>query len=224
VILRLFSSAPSPTGSTSTRCRSPGSRKSAKLSLAWLTLIGAAIGHTVAFALHARRVSCIALPETAQLWIHRFNHALISGVGPAGRVVRLFKLCPAQSHAHHAPALEINLAWLYASSVVGGILIAVLRAFANDDLAAAARRAPALTGIHSCCLRTVAIVFAVLILLSMPIVFCARRRRHRRGCWIGGLPDAAAFPRRWCPARRAGVLLAIPAFVFRRQSDGTLRP
>src|SRR5881296_996500 len=51
-----------------------------ELSLAWLTLIGAAIGiqsrshFTLTIFVHR-------LPETAQLWVHRFNHALISGVG-----------------------------------------------------------------------------------------------------------------------------------------------
>src|SRR5216110_2423482 len=51
-----------------------------ELSLAWLTLIGAAIG------IHSRShftltVFVHRLPEAAQLWIHRFNHALITGVG-----------------------------------------------------------------------------------------------------------------------------------------------
>src|SRR3981081_4272698 len=51
-----------------------------ELSLAGLTLIGAAIGiqsrshFTLAVFVHR-------LPESAQLWIHRFNHALIAGFG-----------------------------------------------------------------------------------------------------------------------------------------------
>src|SRR5881396_3397060 len=51
-----------------------------ELSLAWLTLIGAAIGiqsrshFTLTVFVHR-------LPRAAQLWIHRFNHALITGVG-----------------------------------------------------------------------------------------------------------------------------------------------
>src|ERR1700736_88442 len=51
-----------------------------EMSLAWLTLLGAAIGiqtrahFTLAVFVHR-------LPQTAQLWIHRFNHALIVGVG-----------------------------------------------------------------------------------------------------------------------------------------------
>jgi TRAP-type C4-dicarboxylate transport system permease small subunit len=63
------------------------------------------------------------LPLTAQLWIHRFNHALISGVGLLAAWYG-FKLC-LLNRTLTTPGLEINLAWLYASSVVGGILIAV---------------------------------------------------------------------------------------------------
>jgi TRAP-type C4-dicarboxylate transport system permease small subunit len=63
------------------------------------------------------------LPEAAQLWIHRFNHALIVGVG---LLVAWYgwKLC-VLNRALKTPGLEISLAWLYASAVVGGILIAV---------------------------------------------------------------------------------------------------
>jgi TRAP-type C4-dicarboxylate transport system permease small subunit len=63
------------------------------------------------------------LPETAQLWIHRFNHALITAVGLLAAWYGL-KLC-LLNRTLTTPGLEINLAWLYASSVVGGILIAV---------------------------------------------------------------------------------------------------
>jgi len=93
-----------------------------ELSLAWLTLIGAAIGiqsrshFTLAVFTHR-------LPETIQLWIHRFNHALIAGVGVLAAWYG-FKLC-LLNRTLTTPGLEINLAWLYASSVVGGILIAV---------------------------------------------------------------------------------------------------
>src|ERR1700719_458129 len=51
-----------------------------EMSLGWLTLIGAAIGirtrshFTLAVFVHR-------LPQAAQLWIHRFNHALIIGIG-----------------------------------------------------------------------------------------------------------------------------------------------
>src|SRR3979411_1250880 len=93
-----------------------------EMSLAWLTLIGAAIGiqtrshFTLALFVHR-------LPETARLWIHRFNHALIVGIGVLAAWYG-YKLC-LLNRTLTTPGLEINLAWLYASSVVGGILIAV---------------------------------------------------------------------------------------------------
>lgn len=93
-----------------------------ELSLAWLTLIGAAIGvqsrshFTLAVFVHR-------LPQAAQVWIHRFNHALIVGFGGLAAWYG-FKLC-LLNRTITTPGLEINLAWLYASCVVGGILIAV---------------------------------------------------------------------------------------------------
>jgi TRAP-type C4-dicarboxylate transport system permease small subunit len=92
-----------------------------ELSLAWLTLIGAAIGirSRTHFSLS---VFVHRLPEAAQLWIGRFNHALIAGVGLLVAWYG-FKLC-LLNRALTTPGLQINLAWLYASSVVGGLLIA----------------------------------------------------------------------------------------------------
>ena len=93
-----------------------------ELSLAWLTLIGAAIG--IQSRSHfALSVFVHRLPEATQLWIHRFNHALIVSVGLLVAWYG-FKLC-LLNRTLTTPGLEINLAWLYASSVVGGILIAV---------------------------------------------------------------------------------------------------
>jgi TRAP-type C4-dicarboxylate transport system permease small subunit len=93
-----------------------------ELSLAWLTLIGAAIGiqsrSHFALAVFVHR-----LPEATQPWIHRFNHALIVGVGLLVAWFG-FKLC-LLNRTLATPGLEINLAWLYASSVAGGILIAI---------------------------------------------------------------------------------------------------
>jgi len=93
-----------------------------EMSLAWLTLIGAAIG--ISSRSHfALAVFVHRLPARAQLWIHRFNHALIIGVGGLAAYYG-FKLC-LLNRTLTTPGLEINLAWLYASSVVGGILIAI---------------------------------------------------------------------------------------------------
>jgi len=93
-----------------------------EFSLAWLTLIGAAIGiqSRSHFALSA---FVHRLPVPAQLWIHRFNHALIAGVGFVVAWYGL-KLC-LLNRALRTPGLEISLAWLYASAVVGGILITI---------------------------------------------------------------------------------------------------
>ena len=93
-----------------------------ELSLAWLTLIGAAIG--IQSRSHfSLSVFVHRLPEATQLWISRFNHALIAGVG---LLVAWYgwKLCLLNS-ALKTPGLEISLAWLYASAVAGGLLIAV---------------------------------------------------------------------------------------------------
>jgi TRAP-type C4-dicarboxylate transport system permease small subunit len=93
-----------------------------ELSLAWLTLIGAAIG--VQSRSHFMLpVFVHRLPQTAQLWIHRFNHALITGFGIIAAWYGV-KLC-LLNRTLTTPGLEINLAWLYASCVVGGFLIAV---------------------------------------------------------------------------------------------------
>jgi TRAP-type C4-dicarboxylate transport system permease small subunit len=93
-----------------------------EFSLAWLTLIGAAIG--IQSRSHfALSVFVHRLPQPAQLWIHRVNHGLIVGVG---LLVAWFglKLC-LLNRTLTTPGLEINLAWLYASAVAGGLLIAI---------------------------------------------------------------------------------------------------
>src|SRR5437764_1432554 len=77
-----------------------------EMALAWLTLIGAAIGikarshFTLAVFVHR-------LPQTAQLWIHRFNHALIVGVGALSAYYG-YQLC-LLNRTLKTPGLEINL-------------------------------------------------------------------------------------------------------------------
>jgi TRAP-type C4-dicarboxylate transport system permease small subunit len=93
-----------------------------EFSLAWLTLIGAAIGiqsrshFTLSVFVHRLR------PAT-QLWIQRSNHLLIVGFGTLVAWYGV-KLC-LLNRVLKTPGLEISLAWLYASAVVGGILIAI---------------------------------------------------------------------------------------------------
>jgi TRAP-type C4-dicarboxylate transport system permease small subunit len=93
-----------------------------EMSLAWLTLIGAAIGvrQRSHFTLY---VVAHHLSPAAQLWINRFNHVLIIGVGCLAAWYG-YKLC-LLNRTLATPGLQINLAWLYASTVVGGALIAV---------------------------------------------------------------------------------------------------
>jgi TRAP-type C4-dicarboxylate transport system permease small subunit len=93
-----------------------------EMSLAWLTLLGAAIGiyQRSHFTLH---VFVHRLPSIWQSAIGRFNHLLIVGVGVLTAWYG-YKLCVLNSTLH-TPGLELNLAWLYASAVVGGALIAL---------------------------------------------------------------------------------------------------
>src|SRR2546423_3053669 len=93
-----------------------------EMSLAWLTLVGAAVGiqQRSHFTLH---VFTHKLPPLAQLWIHRFNHALIVGVGLLAAWYG-YQLC-LLNRTLATPGLQINLAWLYASAAGGGIPISV---------------------------------------------------------------------------------------------------
>src|SRR3954449_9835417 len=86
-----------------------------EMSLAWLTLIGAAIGirQRAHFTL---LVFVHNLPPAAQRWIERFNHALIVGIG-ALTAWYGYKLC-VLNLATRTPGLELSLAWLYGSAVV----------------------------------------------------------------------------------------------------------
>jgi TRAP-type C4-dicarboxylate transport system permease small subunit len=93
-----------------------------EFALAWLTLVGAAVGiaershFTLAVLVHR-------LPATAQRIVHRFNYVLIAGFGGFA-AYQGWRLCVLNSTLT-SPGLEINLAWLYFSAVVGGILIAL---------------------------------------------------------------------------------------------------
>jgi TRAP-type C4-dicarboxylate transport system permease small subunit len=93
-----------------------------EMSLAWLTLIGAAIGvrQRSHFTLH---VFVHRLSPAAQLWIGRFNHALIVGIGVLTAFYG-YRLCLLNATTR-TPGLELSLIWLYGSAVVGGILIAL---------------------------------------------------------------------------------------------------
>jgi TRAP-type C4-dicarboxylate transport system permease small subunit len=91
-------------------------------TLAWLTMIGAAIavkerGH---FALN---LVTHRFPPWAKAVLHIVHNLIIAGFG--GLVAWLgFKLVMLNGMLT-SPALELSLGWLYASTVAGGILMAL---------------------------------------------------------------------------------------------------
>ena len=91
-----------------------------EFALCWLTLIGAAVAilERTHFAL---AVLTHRLPERAQRIVERLNHLLIAGFG-AFAAVYGWKVSVLNSMLV-SPGLEINLALLYCSTVVGGGLI-----------------------------------------------------------------------------------------------------
>ena len=89
-------------------------------TLAWLTMVGAGIG--IAERAHfTLRLLTHHLPLPAQRAIHVATHLLIAGFG-ALALWHGINLAIVNS-ALTSPALQLNLAWLYASPAVGGALI-----------------------------------------------------------------------------------------------------
>jgi TRAP-type C4-dicarboxylate transport system permease small subunit len=93
-----------------------------EFALAWLTLIGAAIGihESSHFALG---VLVHRLPGGVQRSIERINHALIAIFG-ALTCYFGWQLSVLNATLT-SPGLQINLAWLYASAAAGGALITI---------------------------------------------------------------------------------------------------
>ena len=91
-----------------------------EMMLAWLTLIGAAIGvrERSHFTLHVLHLS-----PAARLWTNRVHHVLIAIIGALAAWYGM-KLC-LLNRTLATPGLEINLAVLYASAVVGGVLLVI---------------------------------------------------------------------------------------------------
>jgi TRAP-type C4-dicarboxylate transport system permease small subunit len=93
-----------------------------EMALAWLTLIGAAVGirSRSHFALHFLMPM---LPHPVRRMIEIINYLLIAGIGAlaAWYAVYLCKL----NWTLTTPGLQISLAALYASAVVGGALIVI---------------------------------------------------------------------------------------------------
>ena len=93
-----------------------------EMALAWLTLVGAAIGirNRAHFTLH---ILTPILPPALQRAIDIVNHLLIAGIGAIAAWYAWY-LCKL-NWMLTTPGLEISLAVLYASAVVGGLLIVV---------------------------------------------------------------------------------------------------
>jgi len=91
-----------------------------EMLLAWLTLIGAAIGlrERTHFTLHM-----LKLGATGQRVVDRIHYLLIGILGAIAAWYGV-KLC-ILNHTLTTPGLEINLAVLYASVVAGGALLVV---------------------------------------------------------------------------------------------------
>ena len=93
-----------------------------EMMLAWLTLLGAAIGvrERSHFTLH---VLTHHFSLATQRTIERLHHVLIAGLGGIAAWYGV-KLCLI-NRTLTTPGLEINLAVLYASVVVGGVLLVI---------------------------------------------------------------------------------------------------
>src|SRR5437762_13929595 len=91
-----------------------------EMMLAWLTLIGAAIGvrERSHFTLHMLRFT-----PRGQVMIERIHYALIAVLGAIASWYGV-KLC-LLNRTLATPGLQINLALLYASVAVGGALLVV---------------------------------------------------------------------------------------------------
>ena len=99
-------------------------------TLAWLTMVGAAIAvqerSHFAVNLMTHRFS-----DQARKVLHVAHNLLIAGFG--GLVAWLGYKLVLLNHTLTSPALELSLGWLYASTVVGGILIVLYALDAARD-------------------------------------------------------------------------------------------
>ena len=99
-------------------------------SLAWLTFIGAAVGirRGTHFAVH---IVTERFPAGLRRAVAVGHYALLIGFG---LLLAVFGWQVSELNSQsYSPALDLNLRWLYLSSVVGGILIVVYSAAALAD-------------------------------------------------------------------------------------------
>jgi TRAP-type C4-dicarboxylate transport system permease small subunit len=99
-------------------------------SLAWLTFIGAAIGirRGTHFAVH---IVTDRLPPALRRRISIGHYVVLIGFG-ALLAYYGWQVAELNSQSY-SPALDLNLRWLYLSSVVGGLLMIVYSAAAAAD-------------------------------------------------------------------------------------------
>jgi len=100
-------------------------------SLAWLTFIGAAVG--IRRGIHfSVQIITERLPARIRRAVYTTHYALVVAFGAA---LAFFGWQVAELNAQSfSPALGLNLRWLYLSSVVGGLLIAVYGALTIADV------------------------------------------------------------------------------------------
>jgi len=99
-------------------------------ALAWLTFIGAAVGirRGTHFAVH---ILTERFPPGLRKAVTAGHYVLLTGFG-ALLTVYGWQVAELNSQSY-SPALDLNLRWLYLSSVVGGVLIVVYSLAALND-------------------------------------------------------------------------------------------
>jgi TRAP-type C4-dicarboxylate transport system permease small subunit len=93
-----------------------------ELCLAWMSFIGAAIGIRKGIHFSVQMITD-RLPARVRLAIFTIHYLLIAAFGA---LVAVFGWRVAELNSQSwSPALDLNLRWLYLSSVVGGVLIVI---------------------------------------------------------------------------------------------------
>ena len=93
-----------------------------ELCLAWMSFIGAAIGIRKGIHFSVQMITD-RLPARVRLAVFTIHYLLIAAFGA---LVAVFGWRVAELNSQSwSPALDLNLRWLYLSSVVGGVLIVI---------------------------------------------------------------------------------------------------
>jgi TRAP-type C4-dicarboxylate transport system permease small subunit len=101
-----------------------------ELCLAWMSFVGAAIGIRRGVHFSVQMITDL-LPPGARKAVFTAHYVLIAGFGA---LVAIFGWQVSEGNSQSfSPALDLNLRWLYLSSVVGGVLIVIYSAAAIAD-------------------------------------------------------------------------------------------